>query len=162
MMNFNQNIRGNNNTSEINIFNTPLTFDLLPNEIKELLDYLSDKDNYIDESFGFTIPDLNEKNKKNGIDENYYDFMKEDFSYFQDIIEILQNDSDNVIKRKYRIASRLLQQQYLASFQEKMKEFITSVITKHSKETGCSSETSVKLGKLLHYMYSNCDIGIKP
>ena len=96
MMNFNQNIRGNNNTSEINIFNTPLTFDLLPNEIKELLDYLSDEDNYIDESFGFTIPDLNEKNKKNGIDENYYDFMKEDFSYFQDIIEILQNDSDNV------------------------------------------------------------------
>lgn len=162
MMNFNQNIRGNNNTSEINIFNAPLTFDLLPNEIKELLDYLADEDNYIDESFGFTIPDLNEKNKKNGIDENYYDFMKEDFSYFQDIIEILQNDSDNVIKRKYRIASRLLQLQYVASFQERMKEFITSVISKHSKETKCSSEVSLKLCKLLHYMYSNCDIGIKP
>lgn len=116
MMNFNQNIRGNNNTSEINIFNLPSTVDLLPNEIMDLLNYLSDEDNYTDESFGFTIPDLKEKNIKNGIDDNYYDFMKDDFSYFQDIIEILQNDSNNVIKRKYLIASRLLQQQYLSSF----------------------------------------------
>ena len=161
-MSINQNIKGNNNNAEINIFNAPLTVDLLPNEIMDLLIYLSDEDNYIDESFGFTIPDLEEKNLKNGIDDNYYDFMKEDFSYFQDIIEILQNDSDNVIKRKYKNASRLLQQQYLSSFQEKMKEFITSVISKHSKETGCSGEISLKLGKLLHYMYSNCDIGIKP
>lgn len=87
--------------------------------------------------------------------------MKDDFSYFQDITDIMRNDSDNTIKRKYRRASRLLQQQYLSLFQEKMKEFITCIISKHSRNTGCSSDVSLKLGKLLHYMYSNCDIGIK-
>lgn len=161
-MNINQNTKGNNNSSTINVFNPQVTVDLLPNEINDLLDYLSDEDNYIDESFGFTIPDLEKKNIKNGIDENYFDFMKDDFSYFQDINDTLQNDSDNSIKRKYRKACYLLQQQYLASFQEKMKEFISLVISKHSKETDCDSSESIKLGKLLHYMYSNCDIGIKP
>ncbi len=160
----NQKVGGffNNASYTENIFYEKDSVDILPSDLDELLDYLSDEDNYIDESFGFTIPDLTKKNFKNGIDENYYDFMKGDFSYFQDIVEILKNDSDNLIKRKYRIASRLLQLQYFSSFQERMKEFITSVISKHSKETKCSSEVSLKLCKLLHYMYSNCDIGIKP
>lgn len=161
-MNINQTIEGNNNSPEINIFKAPLTVDLLPNEINELLDFLSDEENYVDENFGFDIPDLKLKNEKNGIDENYYNFMKADFSYFQDIADILRNDSDNTIKRKYSRATRLLQQQYLSLFQEKMKEFITCIITKYSKDTECSSDVSLKLAKLLHYMYSNCDIGIKP
>lgn len=67
-MNINQNIKGNNNSPEINIFKAPLTVDLLPNEINELLDFLSDEENYVDESFGFNIPDLKLKNEKNGID----------------------------------------------------------------------------------------------
>lgn len=60
-MNINQNTKGNNNSSTINVFNPQVTVDLLPNEINDLLDYLSDEDNYIDESFGFTIPDLEKK-----------------------------------------------------------------------------------------------------
>ena len=159
-MNISQNTKGNNNISEINIFESKNTVDFLPEDMNSLLDYLSDESILKDVQFSFDVPNLEKKNLKNGIDENYYDFMKDDFSYFQDIDEILQKD--NLIKQKYSRAKRLLQQKYLASYQEKMKEFISDVTSKHKKDTFCSDYESIKLQRLLHYMYSCCDIGIRP
>ena len=112
-MNISQNTKGNNNSSIINVFASCDSIDLLPQDIITLLDYLSNMPDVQDLSFDFNVPNLSQKNEKNGIDNDYYEYMKDDFSSFQDIEEILQNDADDTVKRKYWNAKKLLQQQYL-------------------------------------------------
>ena len=77
-MNISQNTKGNNNISEINIFESKNTVDFLPEDMNSLLDYLSDESILKNVQFSFDVPNLEKKNLKNGIDENYYDFMKDD------------------------------------------------------------------------------------
>lgn len=164
MNNISQNLSGNNNSQTINNISIgkELTIDLLPDDLNSLLEYLSNNNQKIDDKLPFSKPDLTQKNSLNGIDNSYFTMVEDDYKYFQDIEDILRNDNSKELINKYKIAIRLLNLEYLAKYVGNMKSFICAVVAKHNESTNCSSELSEKLMRLLHYMYTQCDIGVKP
>lgn len=160
---FDQKVGGLFNRVIYHFFQTKATVDILPQDLGVLLDYLSESGSDENTSFPVNIFDLEQKNEKNGVDKDYFEnVLKEDFNCFSDIDDALKNDKDDLLKSKYAIAKKMLNTTYFSSFKGDMKQFIQQVAAKHRQDTLCSDEMSIKLIQLLHYMYTSCDIGLKP
>ena len=157
-----QNIHGNNNIQHINFFQNK-SFDLLPQDLEPLLDYLCDKSN-CDFSKGghFNVPNLSEKNQRNSVDKDYFEHIKRNVSDFQDIDDIIRNDKSGDLKKKYYNASTILKTSFLSSKEHDIPNFVNRIVAGHKEKTNCNDVTTIKLIELLHYMYSHCDIGIAP
>lgn len=135
---------------------------LMPDELEEFLTFLSDE-SFSDESpLPFTKPDLQEKNKLNGINDNYYKDIEDDFIYFQEIENIFRKNSSKELEQKYKNALRILRLDYNANYNNDIKKFFYDIVAKYKTKKNCNTQTSLKLLRLLHFMYSQCDIGNKP
>jgi hypothetical protein len=110
----------------------------------------------------FKIIGIKEKNKLNGISEEYYREIRIDSVYGYEKIEALLKDPLNVelIDDYENIAIYLKQQYLLSNLKGKMERFIFKAI-----ENFGSHETSIKEkiwgNRLLNFMYLRCDIGLK-
>ena len=160
---FDQNVNGFFNKPNYNIFQAKASVDILPQDLDVLLGYLSGSNGENGAIFLMNNFNLAEKNDKNGVDKEYFEnVIKNDVEYFSDIENALKNDKDDLLKSKYALAKKILNSTYFASFKGKMPEFIQQVAAKHKHDTKCEDEMTVKLMQLLHYMYTSCDIGLKP
>lgn len=160
--NINQKIDGNNNSQSINIFQTK-SFDVLPQDLEPLLDYLCEESNTTFTAVEkFIVPDLKKKNQKNNVDKSYFELIKKNVQYFQDIDDIIRNDKTTDLKKKYYNATKILQNNFLSDKEHDIPNFIQRIIAKHKEKTNCNDETTIKLYELLHYMYSLCTIGVAP
>lgn len=136
--------------------------EILPGDIEYILNSLLGSRIESDHKNDFAPPELNQKNKLNGISDNQYKILQDDYVQFGKIDEILRNNSNRDIRDKYFAAARILQLQYVTTFEGKMPEFLVQVIAMHSRQRQQDATMLVKMHLLLNYMYCNCDLGIKP
>lgn len=162
MENVDQSVNGIGNTVNANFYEYPKTVDILPNELESFLDYFNSEMNEKDDIISINKFELDKKNELNGIDKENFSFIKEDFSSFQDIDDALRRNKDGTIKKKYKNATRILNMSYKAKFQKQFPIFVLEVAKKYREDKKSSDEQFIKITKLLHYMYCQCDIGIKP
>lgn len=146
------------NKQSMTIVEQRKVIDFVPAEIEEILNEIS-KNQSVDNLQGeLTPPNLVKKNKLNSIEEPYWGLIEGDFIHFERIDLIFKNDK--VLQGKYEVAKRILQQQYLSNFKSDFPTFANAWMSKIGSEK--TAIESIKTVILLHYMYSECDIGVSP
>ncbi|QZY56665.1 ABC-three component system protein [Crassaminicella profunda] len=135
-------------------------------DIKDVIIYFSRNINYIDGNIDDMkkIP-LEEKNEINGLSEDYFEIIKEDFmEYFAKIdtflkdpknVEYLEMYQGTVGELKHKITIR---RKYYEYFEEIFEDLYDYIFKRNKKEI--KSEKGI-IWVFLHYMYCNCDIGKK-
>jgi hypothetical protein len=162
MMNeINQQIKGDNNNQNIFINPSP-AIDFIPQDIEYLLDYIVETNFEKFEKNPIIIPDLEKKNKLNGINENQFKIILEDVPLFDDIETCIREDINNSLKKKYYSAARILNIQYMNSYQKEFPAFMVQIVKAFNDNTTFDNDKIYKLTVLMHYMYHECDLGIKP
>jgi hypothetical protein len=155
-----QRILGSNNVQNIFINSESAPIDIIPQDIEYILDYVNENDPTIFKKNPIIIPDLNKKNKLNGIDKNQFNIILEDLPLFDDIEISIREDKSKSLNKKYYNAAKILNLQYMNKYQKNFTEFVIQVAKAFQKENPC--DKTIKLVILMHYMYHECDIGIKP
>jgi len=106
---------------------------------------------------------LDEKNEKNNLSKEYFDFMKEEFYFsFGQITEFLKDPKNREIKRIYKNTTTDLKAKIISERENfnKFDEVFTIIhnyIMDRQKEA--LNNDSYLIYLMLHYMYCNCDIG---
>lgn len=157
-----QKIFGINNTQKIYINPECNSIDIIPQDIELLLDYVNDNGPDVIQKHPIVIPDLNRKNELNGVDENQFEIILEDTPLFDDIETSIREDKSKTLKKKYFSAAKILNLQYMSRFQKEFPNFVIQVAKAFYEKNRLENEQTLKLVTLLHYMYHECDIGIKP
>lgn len=157
-----QKILGFNNTQNVFINSEGLSIDLIPQDIEYILDYVNENGPGIFEKKAITIPDLDKKNILNGIDENQFKLILEDVPLFDDIETSIREDKSSSLKKKYFNAARILNLQYINRYQKHFPEFVIKVAKSFYDSKTFDNDKTIKLITLMHYMYHECDLGIKP
>lgn len=156
-----QKIRGNNNTQNI-FFNNLSTIDIIPQDVEFILDCIEEN---ISNPIGkkpIIIPDLDKKNILNGVDKYQFEIILDDLPLFGDIEASIREDNSNTLKTKYYNAARILNVQYMYNYQKEFSKFVVKVAKAYSDKKNFDNDKIIKLMVLMHYMYNECDLGIKP
>ena len=161
-MNIIQRILGSHNTQIINLPSENAVIDIVPQDIEEILDFINEGEGEKLGILEMIQPDLDEKNKLNGIDEEQRKLIDEDVPSFQEIEDCLRNNRNGNLRKKYTSAARILNVQYMSKFQKNFPEFVVQVAKKYYDNGNTDCENISRLVSLMHYMYSECDIGIRP
>lgn len=138
------------------------SIDIIPDDIEVLLDYINEHSYDALDKMQIFVSDLNKKNILNGIDLNQFQSILEDIPLFDDIEMSIKEDRSGLLKRKYFKASKLLNLQYMEKFQGNIPQFIVKVTKTFNDDTQFNNQNIIKLLVLLHYMYHECDLGIRP
>ena len=162
MNNIIQRIFGINNTQNIFLEADKSPIDIIPQDIELILDFINENGTEILGKIPITIPDLTKKNKLNGIDKNQFDIILDDVPFFDDIETSLREDESGTLKRKYYCAAKILNIQYMNKFQKDFPNFIVKVAKAFSELNSFDNSKTIKLVVIMHYMYHECDLGIKP
>lgn len=136
--------------------------EILPNDIELILDAIINPQIDSSRENDISPPDLDKKNRINGIKINQYKIIQNDYTQFGKIDQVLRNNSNRDIREKYFAAARILHLQYVTDFEGKMPEFIVQALAAHSRRNHLESGVIAKMHLLLNYMYCSCDIGVKP
>ena len=153
---------GFNNRQIINVLNSGCSVDILPKDLDSILNYFTEADGRNTEDLAPIIPDLNSKNQINGVGPDQFKLISDDIVAFQDIEEALRHNRNGALRQKYKNAIKLLNIQYTAKFQGRFPEFVVQAATAHREKSNCDDIMTIKFIGLMHYMYSVCDIGIRP
>ncbi|OHD19171.1 MAG: hypothetical protein A2086_14745 [Spirochaetes bacterium GWD1_27_9] len=162
MKNIIQRIFGINNTQNIFIESKSVSIDIIPQDIEFILDYINENAPEIFKKNPIIVPDLDKKNKLNGINRNQFDMILEDVPLFYDIETSIREDNSNSLKKKYYNAARILNLQYMNKYQKNFPEFVIQVAKTFYNDNTFNKDKTIKLVTLMHYMYHECDLGIKP
>ena len=157
-----QRIFGINNTQNVFIGTDITSIDIIPQDIESILDYINDYGSEILEKNPIIIPDLDRKNALNGIDQNQFNVVLEDIPLFDDIDTSIREDKSNSLKNKYFKAAKILNLQYMNRFQKDFPNFVIQVAKAFHDNSSFNNEKTLKLVTLMHYMYHECDLGIRP
>lgn len=162
MMKVLQRIFGSNNTQILNLVESQKSIDILPQELDEILDYITDDGSPFVGDLSMVKPNLTAKNSINSIDEEQFKIIKEDAVFFSDIENCLRNDSSHAKQKKYKLAAKILNIQYINTFNHNFPEFVVQSAKAFNSNGEKDSVMTLKFVALLHYMYTECDIGIRP
>lgn len=146
------------NRQSMTIIEQRKVIEFVPKEIEDILDTITNSKSPTYDQDELTPPNLEEKNKLNSVTVEYNDLIEVDFIHFDGIDCIIKQDKS--LQNKYEISKRILQQQFLSDFSGDFPAFTNAWMTKLGISK--SSNESIKAVILLHYMYSECEIGIKP
>jgi len=152
---------GFNNQQTINFLKSARCVDILPSDLDTILDYFNQFADENSEELAPRVPDLDAKNRLNGIDAQQFDQMRDDIVAFQDIEEAIRHDKAGTMRKKYKNAIKLLNLEYMAKFQKEFPEFVIQAAKTHRTKTNCDDVMTIQFIGILHYMYSVCDIGIR-
>ncbi len=105
------------------------------------------------------------KNELNNLAKDYFEFMKQrSLPYFNQIEEFLKSPSNTVFTRKYSNtvsdlqATILLERDRFGEFQHLLEHIINYVVENNKEDL---EDFSRVVRVFVHFMYFNCDIGIK-
>lgn len=146
------------NRQSMTIIEQRKVIEFVPREIEDILDTITNSQRPTYDQDELTPPDLEEKNKLNSVDVEYNELIEGDFIHFDGIDSIIKQDKS--LQDKYEVSRRILQHQFLSDFNGDFPAFTNAWMTKLGVSK--SSHESIKAVILLHYMYSECEIGIKP
>lgn len=173
--NFNKAIIGEGARVEIrSIYNSkevlPMAFD--PNKLKDVIeeflkvDYFENIEVIEETLFNNFYRDIEKKNIINGVNEEYFSIIEEDFQkYFEDINKFLKYSINRKIREKYHLIAKKLNMSYRSNYSEKrnLPEHIQFVQEKvYNEIANIEDTTDLYLSIFLHHMYFYCEYGINP
>lgn len=119
------------------------------------------EDNFEAESIKYSK--LDEKNEKNRLSKEYFEFIKEKFYFlFDQVTEFLKDPKNRELKSMYKSVAIDLKAKIISKREEfdKFDEVFTIIhnyiMDRHKKVLNNNSRL---VYLMLHYMYCNCDIG---
>ena len=129
--------------------------------LNEYMKTISSNDNLEDESLKYSK--LDEKNEKNSLSKEYFEFMKEEFYiFFGQVTEFLKDPKNREIKKIYKSTATDLKAKIISE-RENFNKFDEVFISIHNyimdRQKEALNNDSYLVYLMLHYMYCNCDIG---
>lgn len=122
---------------------------------------------FVEENFDFSEKFLNkeEKNRKNNLSHEYFDYIKSNsLAYFNNINKFLNDPKNSKLLDSYKTTIQELQHKILIKRNDFEKfEELFDVLYDYvlEKNDGKIKEKRNLILVFLHFMYFNCDIGIK-
>ncbi len=115
-----------------------------------------------DSAHAFSYTDMQTKNNKNHLSNEYYKYIRESSEpYFENIREFLNDPKNTKLQKCYHNTADELKQK-LITFRSKFDNFDEALtfIYDSLKDSDETIRENAKLSSIfLHYMYCNCDIG---
>ncbi len=166
------NIQANGNYSQaagrdINNIITRGSFIFNPQDLSDLIDKIFSNVETDGDSLkcDFTCINIEEKNKKNGISEEFYkECIQEKVCHFGKIDQFLKNPKYEAYKNKFFGIVESLKPKVLNALQDgKNMQYILSTLFDYFYETNqnCDDDKKPLIMILAYYMYHNCYIGRK-
>jgi hypothetical protein len=158
-----QTIRGDHNVQATQIFNRPLDpVDICADKISTMLRRIADIDfNQVPVS-PLRPPDIDLKNIKNTIDTANAIEIEKTYACWDEITNAIRGDASGTMATDYNKAAFLLNQLYLAKFQQDFPGFKINALGVYCQNTSAGADDAYLLVHLIHYMYLSCQIGIVP
>lgn len=130
-----------------------------------VMHFHSQKENILDETNDLERIDISEKNKKNNLSPEYFEFIEEtSLSSFKKIETFLQHSQNQEVLAMYRDTTTEIQHNILANgtatepFEKVLKTIYGNVLKDAPVDI---QKNRMLVLKFIHYMYWNCDIGLK-
>jgi hypothetical protein len=162
-MGISQKAYGSHNNQITQIFNRPLDpVDICADKIGSILRMIADVDFSQPPSVRLTPPDINLKNIRNLIDEANAIEIEKTYALWDEITSSITVDASGSIASDYTKAAFILNQLYLAKFQNNFPDFKLHASSIYFQSVSASSDDIYLLIHLIHYMYLSCQVGIKP
>jgi len=154
---------GSHNNQVTNVFNRPFdTVDICANNISKILEKIGHIDFLEPPPSRLTPPNISAKNTKNAIDAANSIQIEQTYALWDEITDSISSDSTGATASDYKKASYLLNQLYLAKFQQDIPGFKLHAVGTYCEKTGASLDDAHVLIHLIHYMYLSCQIGLLP
>lgn len=137
-----------------------------PQDLADLIDIIFDKsETDSSQIYDFNILEIEEKNKKNNISEEFYEeCIKEDLGYFVEIDRFLKNPKNKKHKDKFFGIIKTLKPKIITALDngEKMQDVLSKLFDYffETKQT-CATGKEFLATTLAYYMYHSCYIGRK-
>ncbi|GAA0368836.1 ABC-three component system protein [Bacillus horti] len=162
---------GSNNlvaSRDINYYNPhPIRF--YEKDIKEVIDCFSQEVveivGIVTECNDFYRPNIEEKNELNNLTHEYFEHIKSNsLIYFEKISEFLNDRRNEIFLSKYLTTARELNNKIVSNrtdfvYFDKIFDAVYSYIVEKDNYNICFDKELIWV--FLHYMYWNCDIGVK-
>lgn len=162
-MNIIQKAYGAGNHQTTQIFNRPLDpVDICADKISSLLSTIAKIDFLQPPTAKLIPPKIEEKNLKNKIDEANALEIEATYALWDEISLAISADATGVIASNYGKAAFILNQVYLAKFQQDFPSFKLYALTVYCQSANAGSDDAYLLIHLMHYMYLSCQVGVKP
>ena len=160
-------IKGNNNIQagrDVNITSGSFLLNFNYEHLKDIIDKISTihSDEYLEKT-DFSRPSLDEKNKKNNLSDEYFEYINMEFlPYFKQIDLFLRDPINKESKEKYLKSTKAINF-YIKSQKSIINISGFEIVFTHIMDTLDKKyiDDSELFRVLVHYMYWNCDIGDK-
>lgn len=154
---------GNNNRQETKVFNRPFDpVDICAGKISKILTQISHIDFFTPPPSRLIPPDISAKNIKNAINNGNAIEIEQTYALWDEITESIRSDASESTALDYKKASYILNQLYLAKFQQDFPSFKLHAVGTYCENTGAELDDAYVLIHLIHYMYLSCQIGLIP
>jgi hypothetical protein len=163
MMPIKQTAIGSNNNLVTKIFNRPFDpVDICANNISQILAKIAHIDFLALPPSRLRPPHISAKNAKNAIDAANLTQIEQTYALWDEITESIRSDTTETTVSDYTKASYILNQLYLAKFQQDFPSFKLHAVCTYCENTGAALDDAHVLIHLIHYMYLSCQIGLVP
>ena len=154
---------GSHNNQVTNVFNRPFDpVDICANNIAQILAKIAHIDFLALPSSRLRPPNISAKNAKNAIDAANSIQIEQTYALWDEINESISSDTTGTIASDYTKASYILNQLYLAKFQQDFPSFKLHAVGTYCENTGADLDDAHDLIHLIHYMYLSCQVGLVP
>lgn len=154
---------GSHNNQVTKIFNRPFDpVDICADNISQILEKIAHIDFLAPPPSRLRPPNILAKNAKNAIDAANSMQIEQTYALWDEITDSIRSDSTGITASDYTKASYLLNQLYLAKFQQNFPDFKLHAVGTYCENTGASLDDAHVLIHLIHYMYLSCQIGLLP
>lgn len=154
---------GSHNNQITKVFNRPFDpVDICASNISQILKKIAHIDFLAPLPSRLSPPDISAKNAKNAIDAANSTQIEKTYALWDEITESIRSDATGATASDYAKASYILNQFYLAKFQQDFPGFKLHAVGTYCENTGAGLDDAHVLVHLIHYMYLSCQIGLVP
>lgn len=154
---------GSNNNQVTKVFNRPFDpVDICAGNISQILAKIAHIDFITFSPCRLRPPDISAKNAMNAIDAANSTQIEQTYALWDEITKSISSDATGTTASDYTKASYILNQLYLAKFQQDFPCFKMHAVGTYCENTGAGLDDAHTLIHLIHYMYLSCQIGRVP
>lgn len=163
MMSIKQTAIGSHNNQVTKIFNRPFDpVDICARNISQILANIAHIDFLALSPSPLRPPNISAKNTINAIDAANSTQIEQTYALWDEITRSISSDATGATATDYKKASYILNQLYLAKFQQDFPNFKLHAVGTYCENTGADLDDAHVLVHLIHYMYLSCQIGLVP